>query len=1505
MRNRDLTEHSFTATARTDAGTQEARFVGLDVGAEAIKLVEVLSGPDGLRVGRREILEHGKQPGLVLKNVLERWNWGEATGAAVSGRFAAQVRLRRIPPKQAQLRGYRFLFGNQPGTVVNIGSHGFSVLEIRNTGQTVFRENSRCSQGTGNFLRQLVERFSLTVDEAGILCADVTDPAPLSGRCPVILKTDMTHLANKGEDRARILAGLFDAVCENVLVLIKPGLSPARVLLTGGVSRSPRVRRVFGEALASLGMELISVPEEEGLCLEALGTALLAAEAGVTSQSTASAQELPAVEELLLPPRRLKLESLPSLRAALPLVRRMAPEAIAVPNGHHPWLVLGFDIGSTGSKLVAIEPGTNKVFWEGYRQTLGDPVGAAQDLLRRFSAELGNKCPVLAFGVTGSGREVAGSLLTSCYGKASVFIVNEIVAHATGALHYDSRVDTIFEIGGQDAKYIRLAEGRIIDCAMNEACSAGTGSFIEEQGRKFSGISDVRQLGCAALEAKDGVSLGQHCSVFMAEVIDEAVAAGIETPAIISGLYDSIIKNYLNRVKGNRPVGKVIFCQGMPFSADALASAVARQTGSEVVVPPNPGTVGALGIALLAARELKVDSSGLAELAPETKRLEPARFLTARIEQKDSFICRATTGCGGAGNKCRIERLKTIVDETRSLFTWGGGCALHDKATRKRKLPNRAPDPFRERDELLQKFLAPRLNRRGKPRVAFSDEFMLKGLFTFFTAYLHEAGFDLEIVTQADQATLKRGIQAATVPFCAPMQLFHGVAAQMAETGAEWLFVPMVRSVPPTDGQRCSAICPIVQAAPDVLSWTLRSASQDGAGDYAAADQPGRRAGCSRMLAPRIDFGPEALESKQFRDCCDEMAATLGLEPGHAEQCFQAALAAQKEFDTACEASTRRALDFCQAKGIVPVVVLGRSYTIYNKTLNSNVPAILREQGAIGIPVEYYPVSAATPQVGDMYWGYGQRILRAAHQVRRTPGVYALYCSNYSCGPDSFNLHFAAYVMEGKPFAIIETDGHSGDAGTKTRVEAFLHCVDEDLRAAPTTARVNEVDTLQFSGLPLREAGRQNGHTENLLVPYLGPASLAVAAVFRAVGLKAEGLPSPDTEALRLGRRYTSGKECLPMPMTLGSLIKRLEVTSPDERFLYVMPSTDGPCRFGVYNSLNQIVLERLQLTDRVRIWSPKDSGYFDELPAGTEMLMLSGILATDLLLKALNETRPVERVKGSADELYARYLDRLLLDLEAGGKADLRIGPALWQVATGNMFGLYDLLEKAGREFVALRTDRKLPLVEMTGEIYVRAVDFSNDFLIRKLEERGLRVQLAPQSEWLTYCTHMRRRIEGRNWLADRFSEHVQHRIEATLMSAIAPHFGWPPLPSIQETLDTAKPYVSCRLQGEAVLTVGASLVAWRKHQVDAVVAVGPLECMPTKIAEAQFYHIAEREGLLSLTLAYNGDPVSTAVIDNFAFEVHARFQRKNQGAAKGSSAHPRQPGQREQFEAARTFKA
>jgi predicted nucleotide-binding protein (sugar kinase/HSP70/actin superfamily) len=490
--------------------------------------------------------------------------------------------------------------------------------------------------------------------------------------------------------------------------------------------------------------------------------------------------------------------------------------------------------------------------------------------------------------------------------------------------------------------------------------------------------------------------------------------------------------------------------------------------------------------------------------------------------------------------------------------------------------------------------------------------------------------------------------------------------------------------------------------------------------------------------------------------------------------------------------------------------------------------------------------------------------------------VYALYGSNYSCGPDSFNLHFAAYAMAGKPFVVIETDGHSGDAGTRTRVEAFLHCVEEDRRDLRNEAALNNFESVQFTGLRLGDFHRRNQKSETLLVSHIGPASDAVAAVFRGVGLNAESLPAPDAESLRIGRRHTSGKECLPMPFTLGSLIQRLERARADEKFIYLMPSTDGPCRFGVYNLLNNIVLDRLGWRERVRIWSPKDTGYFDDMPAGTEMLVFAGMAASDFLLQAQFDVRPVERVRGATEKLYARCHRELVAQIESAARGNLSLGTALWQVASGKLFGLRELLERAGREFAALRGPGELPCVELTGEIYVRGVDFSNDFLIEKLEARGLRVHLAPKTEWINYCGHVQRRMDGRNRVLDNFSQLVRWRIEGAVMSAFAPHLGWSPLPTTAETLTAAQPYVDDALQGEAILTVGAPLQEFRHGHIDAVVSVGPLECMPTKIAEAQWHHVAECEGVLSLTLAFNGDPANTAALDNFAFEVKERFHAR-----------------------------
>ncbi|MCL2326145.1 MAG: acyl-CoA dehydratase activase-related protein [Proteobacteria bacterium] len=1495
-------------------------FAGIDVGAETIKYAVVEASG---RVMQCAMLAHRKSVESALVQVLETLRGLGVSGVAVCGRFANYTGIRHYPRRAVQARGLSHLFGEAPLTYVTIGCNGFTVHERRGQGNDIFRENSRCSQGTGNFLRQLVERFDMDLSEADALCESVERPCALSGRCPVILKTDMTHLANRGERREEILAGVYDSICENVEALIKPSLCPKSIVLGGGVTRSGRIRRHLERFCLQHGLQLLAPTELSQFYVEALGCALLGLECGADDITANESQGV-------RPTQASKYDVIPGLRHFLSKVHRLTAPPLSLAAPQTP-VFLGFDIGSTGSKAVALaahgSSGLGSVVWEGYLRTNGNPVAAAKQLVSRFLAETGqspaqrgqaqgvaptdtaphdcrehktlsssqveNLCgvqqfspqtkpfatspqamrsiaggveppgsfagvplaggavppqkiehaplQVVGFGVTGSGREIVGSLLTTCFGASCVYVMNEIAAHAEGARAIEPKVDTIFEIGGQDAKYIRLSEGRIVDAAMNEACSAGTGSFIEEQGKKFEGFESLEALSQAAIRGTRGVSLGQHCSVFMSQVIEDAVAAGVETEAILAGIYDSVVLNYFYRVKGNRSVGEVVFCQGMPFHADALAAAVVRQTQADVIIPPNPGTIGAFGIARLAQKTLEIQPP-----------LPLDAFMSAEISSRQVFVCNSNKGCGGSGNRCKIDKIQVQIGQNSLQFTWGGACSLWDKGSRNlTKLPNLSPDPFRGRQEVIDGIIT-KLAPRGLRSIAISEEFQNKSLFPFFATLFYELGFDVKVFHSQGLEDLKRGLDRSNVQFCAPMQHFQGLAARMAESDCDYLFLPMMRCGKFSGDEAYATICPVVQSCPDLLRHDLRLNK-------------------SRLISPVIDFGPKNLRDPIFRTSCEAIGKHLGIKAAAFERAFQKASFAQAGFEDKLMSLGRRALAFAKANDLLTVIVLGRNYTIHNHALNSNVPALLRELGAMAIPVDCYPIDEEEPLYTNIYWSYGQLNLRAATQIRKTPGQFALWCSNYGCGPDSFNLHFFQFIMQGKPYTVIETDGHSGDAGSKTRVEAFLHCTRE-YQSAQLSQPPQDLHALERQNVPLMRAIRDRA---TLLIPPMGDNAGIIAAGFRGLGADCRTLPLPTRKSLLLGRRYTSGKECLPMLITLGSLLEAVEAAPDDARLIFFMPRSNGPCRLGCYNLLDKIILKRLDLQDRVQVWSLSDTDYSEGVPMTAVIMIYTAFVACDTLMAALYDVRPVEARPGAARVVYDRHYKRLVALLENPPN------PNLWQpfvakeILSGTFFGIADILKSAARDFAAIKTKRAVPTVCLTGEIYVRNDPFANDFMIDALEKRGLRVRFAHFSEWLEYADIINRSIlKTATSASDIVTSNIIRHILRAMYKPMAKALNWPQRHDVQTILNTAQPYLRIELVGEEILTLGTPLYAHQHGEIQGAVNVGPLECMPSKIAESQLYHVAEHDGLLSLTLAFNGDLIPDSVLDDFCFEVKRRFE-------------------------------
>jgi predicted nucleotide-binding protein (sugar kinase/HSP70/actin superfamily) len=701
------------------------------------------------------------------------------------------------------------------------------------------------------------------------------------------------------------------------------------------------------------------------------------------------------------------------------------------------------------------------------------------------------------------------------------------------------------------------------------------------------------------------------------------------------------------------------------------------------------------------------------------------------------------------------------------------------------------------------------------------------------------------------------------------MQQSIGVARALVDERPDFRFLPMVRSLPRVKDETTATVCPIVQASPDIFRADL--------GDGVA----------TRIVRPVIDIGPGNLASAHFRRSIACLARELEIPLPIWVSAYREARAAQEAFDVACNAIGERALTFCRDHAVTPVIILGRAYTIHNTVLNSNVPAIVREQGALPIPVDCYPADDETPSFDRVYWGYAQRSLRAAHQIRRRRREYSVYCSNYSCGPDSFNLHFFADAMAGKPFAVIETDGHSGDAGTKTRIEAFLHCVREDERAMGSVrARTNDFTRIDRSEVEMADIKRQR---EVLLIPRMGSNAEVLAAAYRGAGFRAEALALPDHAALELGRRHTSGKECLPMTITAGSLLARLErERDPATRFAFFMPTANGPCRFGAYNLLHKLIIERSGWSDRVRVFSPADDDYFKEVDGGFQALIWAGFVAEDLLLDAYHHARPAEVSRGAAKRVHDAFAARLRVLVENEGHGNLKIPRAIKEIATGRLFGVATLIAEAAAAFArTYDSSRALPTVQVVGEIYVRCDPFANGFVVEKLLERGVRVRFAPFSEWIEYTRwvgHKKRRAgisrDKRPAPIAHLTSALESRVKSTLYAAMARPLGWPARTHVDEMVLAASPYLRDELDGEAILTLGGPIHEHRAGLIDGVVSVGPLDCMPNKIAEALFFHVGEREKLLSLTIPLNGEPFDITLLDDFVFELCRRFDTRGRSA-------------------------
>lgn len=1265
-----------------------------------------------------------------------------------------------IPESLAVEFAYKNLkhkYGDCDG-IVSAGGENFVLYQLDHTGGvSSIQIGSKCASGTGEFFLQQLKRMGLELSVIDSVNSDGF--YRLSSRCTVFCKSDCTHALNKGVPKDLVLNGLGKVMADKILQLAS-NAGVKRILIVGGTTKNKLM-------LKHLDGRIDYVIPEEAIYFEAFGAYLWLTEnhAETVKKYHVIPNQIPSAF-LRLPP----LSNYASM-VEFKTIERGKAEA-------NDECVLGVDVGSTTTKAVLVRLKDKKILASSYLRTLGDPIGASRKCYREILSQLDVPVKIVGVGVTGSGRKIVGLHVQT---RA---VHNEIMAHAKAAAHFDPEVDTIFEIGGQDAKYTYLNEGVPYDYAMNEACSAGTGSFLEEAARESLNI-DYKEIADYALRAQNPPNFSDQCAAFINSDIKTAIQEGISAEDICAGLVYSVCMNYLNRVKGNRPVGSRVFVQGGTCYNKAVPLAMAALTGKRVIVPPEPGLMGAYGIALMTIEDLErgvleKNQYDLRELAErEVKYLKP-------------FTCAG--GRTGCDRKCTI----SVIEVKGKKIPYGGACNLYE-AFREHKFDANDLDFVAKREKMVFEM---KENGHGK-RVGISKSFVMNVFFPFFSTLFTKLGFEVVLPDEPDES----GKDRMGSEFCFPVEQSHGFAISLLRKNVDFIFLPRVRGTKSAGSNIKGVYCPFVQSEADWLRADIKELEN------------------VRILSCDIDFNEpeEAIFQSIF-----EMFEELGFEKEKVRLAFEEAKRSQRNFENNLKRLGEQFLQKVEDNDM-GVVVFGRAYNAFLGYANLGVP---RKIASYGHPVASFDVLPFESNQGyeNMYWTWGEMILKAARYVKNHPKLYPVFITNFSCGPDSFILSYFKAIMGEKPTLVLELDSHTADAGIETRIEAFLDIIKcrkdskrEQSRSKPLQVQIDK------SGVFVVKDGEKIPWTDprvKLVFPTMGAfGANCLASSISRFGVKTYVCPPPGELEFRLGRGNSLSKECLPLHLTLGSLIRYLGRRAEDEITLFFMPTTSGPCRFGQYSVYMRLWLEQNGVQN-VGLISLNSENAYGGLGIGFTIRAWLAVLVSDLYSNVEKSLKTLLKDENLADSLIEKH-HRMILD----------------SLKEDSVASFLKTVEKICVELERLHLKEayeRSPKVMMTGEIYVRWDEFSRKRMEDLFAQEGIILHISPIHEWIyyTYYIFIQRLVSKDSTRFQRLKKRIEMQVLRYFESKVKNLFARTGLCDarmldITHVIETARPYLSPTLTGEAILTIGSALAEIGEYY-DGVLAVGPFACMPTRIAES-----------------------------------------------------------------------
>jgi predicted CoA-substrate-specific enzyme activase len=1315
--------------------------------------------------------------------------------------------------------------GHSVNAVVSMGGEDLVVYAVNKEGKITNNfSGSKCASGTGEFFKQQLARMDMNLDGVNRV-SEESKVCSLSARCSVFMKSDCTHKLNKKEaTKDDIVVSLSAVMATKVCdFLNRAKIESGKVLLSGGITRNKHILRFMKEKTP----EIEYIIPEEAPYFEAFGAAHLAVENG---------SPLPASEKILKD-SKVKFDRYKDLKTAVDKVRYFETEIGTVKKDRE--YILGIDGGSTTTKACLIDMESTEVVATHYGRTHGDPVRALQnciiELRKKIKKDIGDPSSInisLA-ATTGSSREILGVYMET------VAVYNEIIAHSHGTTFFSKDVDTIFEIGGQDAKYVLLENKVPIDYAMNEACSAGTGSFLEESAAGDLNIAHAWEIGEIALKADDPLKFGEHCSAFINSDIRKAIQQGARREDITAGIVTSIVSNYLNRVVGNRTIGKKIFLQGGVAKNKAVPLAFAMLLDREILVPPAPELMGCFGVGILARQKLN-------EGHLEKSTIDLEAVLDTEIKYERVFTCKSCE------NFCPIQ----VLNVNGHKYMFGGRCSKYANSKKKSESSTQVINYIDKRNEMMFKEFSPSIenfNQKKEFTVGIPRCFSVHSLYPLYSWFFHELG----IKTILSDEIAHEGVARAESAYCFPAEIAHGAVQDIINKKAEYIFVPHFKDMPSMEKDVHANFCPITQSLPYYIQKAFPNVPEE-------------------KLIPLIvsfKFG-EAKALEYFY----KLGEQLSIPEDEIKAAFRKGVKKQEEYLKASKKMGTEALKTAREHDHPVIALLGRPYNAFTPEANMGIPRKFSSRGYSIIPFDILP-EGDEKIFENMYWYYGQLDMKAAARLKDEENIYITFITNFSCAPDSFILHYLKWMMGTKPFLILELDSHSADAGVDTRVEAFLDIID-GYRSRTADSNAERYDNgLRFinNGTePLHLKNEHNGVTipimknkkVKMLLSNMGDLSTAMmASIVRKTGINAQALPVADSKTLQLARNHASGKECVPSHLVLGSALKFInsEEYRKDEIYLLFVPVTTGPCRTGQYFVFYENLFKDMRLENVVVVTLSADNSY-TELGPDFSKYMWHGLVISDYMKDIQTSLRACAEDPEEALKIYREQWHEMITAIDKDFKL---VYPALKTVA------------KRISAIPLKKTIHEVPRILIVGEIYVRRDDFAVDELVDLMSKKSIIAKVSGISEWIHYLDFVRdydlkKRLKLQPWYARPFSVEQRKLIKLHLES-LWKHTVERKTKKILDTTDliphtpndmkkimknTSDNFINLELNSEIAISSGVAATAMEEGY-SGIVNISPFACLIGRVIEGLVTPWARENNYPAFSLEVDGNILPPNIIN------------------------------------------